>query len=390
MMNLDYYDKRIRRVLCALNNKNLESLIIFGDLNIFYLTGFYGKDSGSILILTPDKLYLLVHFIYFEEAKNNCVVNNIEVVCYKNKKLEKLSEVLNLINYTFFGLEIDYINCDEFFRVKKLLKKHNKKALKISSLIEDFRKVKDDLEIDYIKRACLISEKALNAIINLNKNEFFNLTEIELSLYIEQIMVKNLSQGRSFDLIVANNDGSSKPHYIPKFKKILPGVTLFDLGCKYNYYCSDITRTIIFKNFSINKSISPNNKKENFQINFAKLEKLYNIVLEAQLLAIEKCKEGITCNELDSISRNYLKKFGYDSYFGHGLGHGVGLNIHESPKILNGSREILLENMVVTIEPGIYIEGEFGIRIEDMVIVKKNNCEVLYNFPKAFNQIIYS
>jgi len=141
-----------------------------------------------------------------------------------------------------------------------------------------------------------------------------------------------------------------------------------DFGTIYNRYCSDITRTIFLKKSSA----------------ASKLKEIYSIVLEAQLRAIEACREGIRCDELDRIARKHIESYGYGKKFGHGLGHGVGLEVHENPALTGRNRTVLMENMVVTIEPGIYIPGLGGVRIEDMVIVKKNGCENLYKSKKDF------
>jgi len=158
------------------------------------------------------------------------------------------------------------------------------------------------------------------------------------------------------------------PHYIASHNKIKNGVLLMDFGTVYNNYCSDITRTVFIGNDSSN----------------VKLRKIYDIVLTAQQKAIEACREGLTCGELDHIARKYIKDMGHGEEFGHGLGHGVGIEVHEGPLIIKNNKTILKENMVITIEPGIYIPGSGGIRIEDMLIVKKNGCENLYNSKKEF------
>jgi Xaa-Pro aminopeptidase len=158
------------------------------------------------------------------------------------------------------------------------------------------------------------------------------------------------------------------PHYDPKNIRSEDGLVLMDFGCRYHNYCSDMTRTIF---------MGRNGKNDEYK-------KIYDIVLEAQQKAIEYCREGISCSRLDAAARDFICSKGYGNNFGHGLGHGVGLEVHEGPKINAKSRTVLKENMVITIEPGIYIESLGGIRIEDMVLVGKNGCELLYDSEKEF------
>ena len=181
------------------------------------------------------------------------------------------------------------------------------------------------------------------------------------------------ASGRCFDFVIANNEASSLPHYNSSRKIISEGILLFDVGCKYEYYCSDFTRTIF-----LGKPKSSKNPDKT-----EKLKQIYDIVLQAQTRALKACRAGISCKELDHISRKYIEEKGYGKFFGHGLGHGVGLEIHELPTVSYIADTILKEDMVITIEPGIYLEGIGGVRIEDIVVVRDGGCENFYSDSKS-------
>ncbi len=367
----DIYSLRIKRLTSSFNKINLDNYTVLKDENIFYLTGFYGKDSNSILLVSNKISYLLVNFIYCEEAKKNIIDLNIEVVLYESNRFKKLVEIIKSLNsksIAIEGNEIDYIN---YMKLEDMLGKIGNKLTCKHGFVEYLRIIKDGSEIEVIKKACKITVKVFEDIINFSKDKVNNLNELELGLEIERLMIREGGNGRSFDFVIASGSGTSMPHYIAGHRKIKSGILLMDFGTVYNNYCSDITRTIGIgsRHFS------------------DKLKKIYHIVLSAQQKAIEACKEGISCKELHDKARKYFSDMGYGEEFGHGLGHGVGLEVHEAPIISKRSNTILKENMVITIEPGIYIPGLFGIRIEDMLVVKKDGCENLYNSKKEFTII---
>lgn len=357
-----------------MHDKSLDCILIFKDENIYYLTGFYAKNSSSILIITPEKMFLLVHFIYSQEARISVILKEkIEIIVYTTGKKEKLAEIVNSCPYKSYGVESSWINYNLFTSIRNQLRKSGKSVKNLPSFIEKQREVKDALEVFKIKESCSITEKALNAVFGLDVDKIAGCRETEISMFIENKMVEAGASGKSFDLIVANNEASSLPHYIPKNKKIQSGLLLFDIGCVYDKYCSDITRTVFLNRSGTQGKTGKNNSK---------LKEIYDIVFQAQIRALQACREGVKCSCLDNVARSYIEKKGYGGFFGHGLGHGVGLEVHENPSVKPGSDTRLVENMVITIEPGIYLEGVGGVRIEDMVIVKKDRCEILYNITK--------
>jgi len=376
-MEEQYFLKRVKTARDRLNSKKLECIIVFGDENICYLTGFMGKDSGSILVLAQDKIYLLVHFIYGEEARNSVKTPGIEVISYIADRDEKLASIISSVKSRHAGIESNTLKYTDFTKLKNLLYRTGKKTKNLAGFVEKQREIKDQLEIKKIKSACRIINDVLKSVYELNFEKISQFTETGLSLYLESLMIKKSSPGRSFDLIVAGGKSSSLPHYVPKNNKIKPGPLLFDVGCIYENYCSDITRTV----FCLEDSIKSQNKS------IVEFTRIYDIVLQAQLAAVRACRAGMLSSDLDRVAREYIESKGYGRNFGHGLGHGAGLEVHEGPRVSFTSKQRLEENMVITIEPGIYIEGFGGVRIEDMVIVKKKGCEVLYDVTKNFTVI---
>ena len=368
-----YYKSRIYKLKKELENKNFSSgnLIILKDENIFYLTGFYAKDSESILLLIDNDLYLLVNFIYLEQAKKTVRLNDLKVIQYNKNKYKKLAEILIDYNEKIIGVDGQNINHEGFKKLEKYFSNQNKKLISVIDTVENLRAVKDDIELYKIEKACSIVDRVFSYIINFKSLVLNDFTEIELANEIKSKMISFDAEGSSFDPVVANNEYSSLPHYLPSRKKIGNGIILLDFGARFDNYCSDITRTILNGEYK----------------NYSRFKKIYDIVLGAQNISLDNCREGITCADLDSKARNFIKSKGYGRNFGHGLGHGVGIEVHEKPRIGVSEKTILKENMVITIEPGIYIENFGGVRIEDLVIVKKNGIKNLYKSSKILIEL---
>ncbi len=372
-----YFENRIANIKKELQLRDLNNLIILKDENIYYLTGFYGKDSGSILLFINEDIYLLVHFIYFEQAKKTVIPRNIKIIQYLRDKYKKLAEIIKDYNLRNIVIEGQNISYDSFQSLQDILSveinektARKLKLLSVSGIVENLRMIKDEFELSNLEKACSITDRVFNQISKLKLAKLKSFTEIELAYKVEIGTVKYGSEGKSFDYVIASNNSSALPHYKASNKKITDGILLMDIGCKFSHYCSDMTRTV----FCGGK-------------NDDKLIKIYDIVLQAQIKALEACKEGVSCRELDSIARDFIEKKGFGKNFGHGLGHGVGLEVHEMPRVSYTDDIILKENMVITIEPGIYIENYGGVRIEDMIILKKNGFKNLYSSKKLLTAI---
>jgi len=366
-----YFENRIIKLKQELEDKNIPGLVILKDVNIYYLTGFYGKDSGSILGFVNGEIYLLVNYIYFEAAKKSVLTKNVKIIKYYIEKYKKLLEILSSYNIKKIAVEGDNISFVDFSALKVMLTKTGKNLISETGIVENLRIVKDEIELANIEKACSISDKVFKQVATPNSLKIKSFSEIGLAFEMERKSMENGSSGKSFNYVIANNIASSLPHYEAENKNIKNGILLMDFGCIYNHYCSDITRTVLIGNFK----------------NSNKIRQIYDIVLQAQSKALEACMEGVSTIEIDEIARKHIGRKGYGENFGHGLGHGVGLEIHESPRVSYVNETILKENMVITIEPGIYIENFGGVRIEDMVIVKKNRCKNLYKSIKLYTVI---
>lgn len=328
-------------------NKNT-AFIIESSINRFYFTGL--MSSAGYLFVTKEKSYCLVDFRYFEAAKK--LVKNCEVICYYNYKDEILN-LINMNNIKSIVIENEKISLASAQKLKQFADENSIILIDDNSLdtiILNFRKIKTNDEINKIKNAQKITKAAFEHILNNLKT---GVTEKQIALEIEFFMRKNGAQAMSFNPIVLFGENTSLPHGIPSDRKLKNGdLVLMDTGCVFEGYCSDMTRTVAF-NFATEEQKS-----------------IYNIVLKAQRAAISEVKSGVLCSNIDKIARDIIYNAGYEGFFGHGTGHSLGLEIHESPSFSISDNSTLNVNTVITVEPGIYLPGKFGIRIEDMLVVK--------------------
>ncbi len=231
-----------------------------------------------------------------------------------------------------------------------------------TKIISELRTIKDYLEIDKIKKAIQKAEEAFYYILKYIKEGY---TERSIAIEMEHYIKLKGSEDIAFDLLIQGGENSSMPHYKAGEKKIFKDMPiLLDFGALYGYYNSDMTRTVYFGNFA------------------SDFKEVYDIVLNAQEKAIKAIRPGVKASEIDAVARNYITESGYGDFFGHGLGHGIGIEVHENPKINRQSDTILQKGMVFSVEPGIYLPKKFGVRIEDLVLVTESGCEVLSSMPK--------
>lgn len=348
---------KLEQVHNILNHKRLDAVIVLSDYNRQYLSGFTGT-SGA-LIITPQKNYLVTDFRYIKQATNQA--KGFEIINCKNGLIPGIKELLekeNLINIGFEGHQISY---DTYVELNKGMIT----LISISDTIDQIRKVKDSGEIKLIQQAADIVDKTYEYILTVVKA---GMSERKIKALLESKMLELGADGPSFDTIVASGHRGALPHGVASDKIIEKGdmITL-DFGAYYKCYCSDITRT-----FAIGEP-DP------------KLKEIYNIVLSSQLKAINEIKPGMTVKEADALARDYIKSHGYGKEFGHSLGHGIGLDIHEGPLLSKSSTGKLEKNNCVTIEPGIYIDGLGGVRIEDDILITENGCDV---FTKCTKDLI--
>ena len=334
------------------------AVLICTDVNRFYLSGV--KSSAGYLLKTNIGDFLFVDGRYFEMAKKT-VKNGIKVVLL-NRLSKQLNEIIERFKidtiYTETDITVSFLNslCDIL----------NCKVIAQESLSEEIlvaRSVKTKEEVENIICAQRIAESAFNELLNFIK---VGVTEKEIALFLDYEMGKRGSEGVSFETIAVSGENSSMPHGVPAERPLREGDFLtLDFGAIYKGYHSDMTRTIA--------------------LGYAtdKMQEIYNLVLNAQNRAIEKITSGIACKNVDAVARDIITKAGYGGNFSHSTGHGVGLCIHEYPNLSNRNDTKLVCGQIVTVEPGIYIESQFGVRIEDMILVKENTRENLTNCPKT-------
>lgn len=334
--------------------------IITSDVNRRYFTGM--KSSAGTLVVFPEKAYFIIDFRYIEKAQS-LLNNNLsaEVVLQKNL-FEQINTLIKKHCAKTIAIESDKCFVSQLAEYKKKLNAQIISDNSFSDLINNLRIIKTKDQIDKIIEAQRIAEKGFEHILDFIA---VGRTEREIQLELDYFMLKNGAEALSFDTIALSGKNTSLPHGVPSEKRVEQGdFVLLDYGAVVDGYHSDMTRTVCVG--------QPTDE----------MKLVYNTVLKAQLAGLNAVKSGITGKELDKISRDIIEADGYGDYFGHSLGHGVGMEIHEAPTASPGSNENLAENSILTVEPGIYIPDKFGVRIEDFVVVKENGCQNMTLAPK--------
>ncbi|MCB2292371.1 Xaa-Pro peptidase family protein [Clostridium algoriphilum] len=349
------YKERILKLRDSMKAKDIDAVLLVGDPNRNYLSGFTGNESYSVI--TENKAFFITDSRFTEQAKQQ--VKNYEILEHSKNLPDFLGELVKDNNIKRLGFEEDILSFSDYSLYKS---KVQCEFVPIEKIIETIRTIKDESELKLIKKAAQIADEAFGHLLKFIKS---GMTEREIGLELEFKMKKLGAQELSFPSIIASGVRSSLPHGQATDKVVNEGEFLtLDFGCVYKGYCSDMTRTIVIGKPS------------------EKMVEIYNTVLEAQKLALRTFKPNIPATSVDKIARDYIEDKGYGEYFGHSLGHGVGREIHEAPTVGYGNKQLLQSGMVVTDEPGIYIPGFGGVRIEDLLVITENGSEVLSNSPK--------
>ncbi len=353
----------IERLRTKLAEKNIEGAVICSDVNRRYFTGM--KSSAGTLLVFPDAAYLIIDFRYIEKAK--ATVKDCEVILQKPAKgvYTQIQELCDKHGVGSLSVEADRMTLAEADRLSEEIDCTLEMSDALSDCVNAVRLIKTPEELEKMIAAQRIAEQGL-----LHMFEFVHegVTEKQIQLELDYYMLSHGAEALSFDTIALSGVNTSMPHGVPSDKPVKKGeFVLLDFGATVDGYHSDMTRT-----FCVGE---PDEE----------MKKVYNIVLEAQLKGISAVKAGIKGCELDAVARDYIASQGYGEAFGHSLGHGVGIEIHENPYAASSSDDVLYENSVVTVEPGIYLEGKFGVRIEDFVIVKPDGC---VNMTEAEKKLI--
>ncbi len=350
--------KTIDKIREMMKKLDIDGLFLTNLYNIRYITGFTG--TTGLALISKDKNYFFSDFRYKEQGKLQVEKNGFEFVEVARGAIDLVGEYIKKCELKKVGFEDLDITVDYYMNMKKVF---DVELVGVQNNIKMIRMCKTEKEIEVIKKAIQISDIAFTETLNIIKE---GVTEKEIAAYLEYIQRKNGAESTSFATIVASGYRSAMPHGVASDKKIGKNEFItMDFGCYYDGYVSDMTRTIFYGD-----EITEKHKE------------VYNTVLEAQLLGVNNIKSGMKTNEIDELVRDYISNKGYGEYFGHGLGHGIGLEIHEMPYLSPKSNIELVENMIVTIEPGIYLESFGGVRIEDDVVITKKGCEILNKTTK--------
>jgi Xaa-Pro aminopeptidase len=348
--------ERVEKLRLAMNEAGLEALLLGSQYNRQYISGFSGS-SGYVLI-TGSKSILLTDFRYTVQAASQA--DGFEIVEHGTSPLQNVLELLKGEGLSSLAFEQDHVTYAEYLSWSKTLE--GIKLVPAAGLVENLRVFKDEAELAIMQEAAELADRTFKHICGIIAP---GISENDVALEIEVFMRSNGATSSSFDTIVASGERSALPHGVASDRII--GNNEFvklDFGAYYKGYCSDITRTVVVG--------KPSDKH---------LE-IYNIVLEAQLHALDHIKPGMTGMEADALARDVIAKYGYGDHFGHSTGHGLGMEVHEAPRLSRLSDTILTPGMVVTVEPGIYLPGFGGVRIEDDIVITESGIKILTSSPK--------
>jgi Xaa-Pro aminopeptidase len=354
-------NERLKSVDSLLHSESLDAIIFFGLPNIRYLSGFTGTDG--VFIVTLKETLFLTDSRYEEQAQSQVCADR--VICYK-AKFSGIADVLAQCQCLQVGFEATALSVAQFESLTSIVSEKiswhplNKQLLSL-------RQIKSADELKLLRQAADLNRQAFEQVLPLIKQ---GMSEAEIAIELEIVMKRLGGEANAFDFIVASGVRGALPHGVASKKLLQSGdLVTIDFGTRVAGYHSDETVTFAIGEVDV------------------KLRQIFDIVLEAHDLAIAAVKPGLAIAELDAVARERISAAGYAEYFGHGLGHGVGLEIHEQPSLSPRSTEVLAPGMVITIEPGIYLPGQGGVRIEDTIVVTNTGCDVLTSIPKGFRAL---
>ena len=351
---MDHY----KEIAARLDEFKLDAMLITGGHNLLYASGFASGEDGMTLV-TKEGSWYFTDSRYIEAARNKVTGADITLVEGAGGYSTLINEVLDAHKLERIGIEDEAMTVAEY---RLYSEKLHGELIPAQGVLIPLRASKDDGQVEIMIQAQRISEKALDEALGYIKP---GLTETEIAARLGFDMMRFGATKTSFDTIVASGPNGSMPHAVPSERKLQKGefVTM-DFGCIYGGYCSDMTRTVAVG--------EPTEE----------MKKVYHIVLEAQLAGIAAAKAGVTGKEIDGAARKIITDAGYGAYFGHSFGHGVGIEIHEEPRASEANEQPMPVGAVISAEPGIYLPGRFGVRIEDVMRITATGREVLTKAPK--------
>jgi Xaa-Pro aminopeptidase len=356
------HERRLQRFKRLLAEQPFDTFLVAEPWNRAYLSGFWAEDpqlteSSGVLFITENEQVLATDFRYQEQAERETM--GYRIVIYKETLDHVLAEILASLGTGKLGFESHHLTHERFVKIHEALTRSRPVGTLVPTLhlAEGLRVVKEPEEVEAIRTSLALTESVFQTVAG---EASVGKTEKELAWRIEQLVRERGAECISFPPIVASGPNAALPHAVPTERRLQRGETIiFDLGARLGHYCSDMTRTVVLGEPA------------------GKVREIYAIVREAQLRATAAVRAGVFSQEVDRAARDYIASAGFGENFGHGLGHGVGLAVHEKPGFGKTTAMVLEENMVVTIEPGIYLPGWGGVRLENMVRVTRDGCEVL-------------
>lgn len=352
-------NRRYQKLHRVIDEKNLDAVLILQPENRRYFAGFTG--SAGYAVVSKSANHFITDFRYAQQSKKQCEGYTVSLTGTDKNWMA----ILKTFGYGKIGIEDGYMDAATYLKLKKEMPGAD--FIQLGDTLTRIRSVKEEGEIEDLRMAAQIADQAFTHILGVLRP---GMSELEVQLEMEFFMRRQGASGLSFDMIVASGLRSALPHGVASDKIIEKGDFLtLDFGCIYQGYCSDMTRTVVIGQ-------ADERQKE-----------IYQTVLDAQMKVFDYIRPGESCKKLDAVARDHIIAKGYGQYFGHGLGHGVGLEIHELPNVNPQSQTILEENMVITNEPGIYIPDFGGVRIEDLIVVRREGYELLSHSPKQLIEV---
>ncbi len=347
----DEHAARLTRLRARVAERGLDGLVVSAPSNVFYLSGFRGS-SGALLI-TPDQVLLLSDFRYrlqAEEQSPSCEFIEVERHLFAG-----VGKAASERDVSRLGYDPAHLTCERLDELRDAVDDLQLEAA--AGLVEEFRVAKSPSEVERVRAAAALADRALSHMASLLRP---GARERDIALEGEFLMRREGAEAAAFDLIVASGPRSALPHAETTDRVLQPGdLVVIDIGARVDGYCSDMTRT-----FAV-KSASP------------QTQEVYRLVYRAQRAGAAALRAGIACGEVDAAARTIIEEAGYGDAFGHGLGHGVGIDVHEAPRLARGEKDSLAAGQIVTVEPGVYIAEDGGVRLEDLLLVLADGVETL-------------
>jgi len=346
----------LKRIMSSVANADIDAVMLTSQINRLYATGFDASDA--IALITADSAWFFTDSRYIEAAENTVAGAVVQLVNRDAPYSRRIKDVIESCSLKRIGFEENALSYAEYTMWAEKL---GIPLVPSQSILTRLREVKSTEELEFMKQAQRTAEKSFLEILPLVSPE---LTEKELAAELLYRFLKNGAEDKSFDTIAVSGVRSSMPHGVPSDTPIGKGFLTIDFGVKQNGWCSDTTRTVC-----IGKPTD-------------EMRHVYDTVLNAQLAGIEAARAGVTGREIDAAARKIIEDAGYGNAFGHGFGHGLGLEVHESPSVAPSGNDPIPAGAVISAEPGIYLPGKFGVRIEDVLFISENGSENITSLPK--------